>query len=83
VYAALPPQYSNFSQLAQVLSESLNLALKKRDEVSGKVSQLRMFLDNAKLAYNIQKDFKINRIVLPDQLGRGFTFSISQQGLFQ
>jgi hypothetical protein len=83
VYAALPPQYNNFSELAQTLSECLSLALKKRDEVSGKISQLRLFLDNAKLAYNIQKDYKINKIVLPDQLGRGFNFTNAQSGLFQ
>lgn len=83
VYAALPPQYNNFSELAQTLSECLTLALKKRDEVSGKISQLRLFLDNAKLAYNIQKDYKINKVVLPDQLGRGFNFSTVQSGLFQ
>ena len=83
VYAALPPQYNNFADLAQSLSACLNVALTKRDEVSGKVGRLRLFLDNVKSGFALQKDFAITKLSFPTDLGRGFNVGTTNQKLFQ
>jgi hypothetical protein len=83
VYSALPPQYNNFADLAQSLSACLNVALTKRDEVSGKVGRLRLFLDNVKSGYALQKDFSITQFSFPSDLGRGFNVGTTNQKLFK
>lgn len=64
VLGAIPPQFANFTEMAQALAESLKGTLELRDTVVGKVASLRSALNIMQTATLKYKDATVPKVEL-------------------